>query len=94
MKVKYVKELLDGMNRNNKDYLFVEYMLAMGQMSYFVGSKDLKRLEKLMKKRGVDYKPKWWEWKRYVNVLKFWWWMKRKSEDYSGLSRTTYSEND
>ena len=89
MKIKHVEKLLDSMNRNNKDYLFVELMLAMGYSRCLVSPREINELEKLMDKKKIDYKPRFWWWEQYVKRLKFWWWMRRKPDDYSGISKTT-----
>ena len=93
MKIKQVRELLNKMNRNNKDYFFVLMMLGLGEMGALVSPKQVDRLKELMDKKKIDYKPKFWEWDRYVRLLKFWWYMRAgKKTDYSGISRTTYTK--
>src|SRR3990167_2080890 len=96
MKIKYVQQLLESMSPRNKEYWFVEMMHTQGLNRIPIGYHQLLKLQKLMDKKGINWKPSLWE--QLVGRVKLWWylespWAKRDMKKYEGLSRTTFTEN-
>ena len=93
MKIKHVKKLLDSMSTKNKDYDFVLAMYSFGTSELPIYPFMLKKLGKLMDKKGIKYQPSLWQ--RLKWRTSAWWLFNnpfQKKYDFSGISRTTFVE--
>jgi hypothetical protein len=97
MKVNKLQELLSRMRKDNKDRYFVEYCLMYGLTGQPISPTHYHKLEKLMDKKGIKFRPS--KLSSFIYRIKLWWWlespvakihMRRHLHDYEGLSKTIY----